>query len=116
MFGFKSDNGYIEILKGIKIKTIIYGKYTLMTEFIMEKNSLLSEHSHVNEQTGYLVQGKMKLYINGVFKLINPGDCWTIPSNAVHKAEIIEDSIALEIFSPLRDDYLKYINKEDIME
>lgn len=116
MVGIKSDSGYIEILKGIKIKTIIYGKETLMAEFIMEKNSMLLEHSHINEQTGYLIKGKMKLYINGVSMLINPGDSWNVPSNVVHKAEIIEDSIAIEVFSPVRADYLKYVYKKDIIE
>jgi quercetin dioxygenase-like cupin family protein len=116
MFGIKSDNGYIEVLKGIKIKTIIYGQDTLMSEFIMEKNSKLSEHSHLNEQTGYLVYGKIRLFINGVSMLLSPGDSWNIPSNAKHKAEIIEDSLAIEIFSPRRDDYLKYTNREDIVE
>ena len=116
MFGIKSDNGYIEVLKGIKIKTIAYGKDTLMAEFIMEKNSTLSDHSHINEQTGYLVYGKIELFINGVSMLINPGDSWNIPSGVEHKAKIIEDSLAIEIFSPRRDDYLKYTNREDIIE
>jgi quercetin dioxygenase-like cupin family protein len=115
MFGIRSDNGYIEILKGIKTKTIIYGQNTLMTEFIMEKNSKLFEHSHINEQTGYLVYGKIELSINGVSMIINPGDSWNIPSNVKHKAEIIEDSLAIEVFSPRRDDYLKYTNQEDIV-
>jgi len=116
MFGINSDKGYTEMLKGIKIKTIVYGKNTLMSEFIMEKNSLLIEHSHINEQTGYLVHGKIKLWINGVSRIISPGDSWNISSNEKHKAEIIEDSLAIEIFSPKRDDYLKYVNKEDIIE
>lgn len=82
----------------------------------MKKNSILFEHSHINEQTGYLVYGKIELSINGVSMLINPGDSWNIPSNAKHKAEIIEDSLAIEIFSPRRDDYFKYTNREDIIE
>jgi len=116
MFGIKSDNGYIEVLKGIKIKTLIYGQDTLMSEFIMKKNSKLLEHSHLNEQTGYLVYGKIRLSINGDSMLLSPGDSWNIPSNVKHKAEIIEDSLAIEIFSPRRDDYLKYTNREDIVE
>jgi quercetin dioxygenase-like cupin family protein len=115
MFGKKSDNGYTEVIKGIRIKTICYGKETLMTEFRLEKDSILTEHSHVHEQTGYLVSGKIKLYIDGVPRLINPGDSWNISSNVKHKAEILEDSLALEIFSPRRDDYLKFICSDDIV-
>jgi quercetin dioxygenase-like cupin family protein len=42
---------------------------------------------------------------------MNPGDCWSVPSNKEHGAETIEESIAIEVFSPVREDYLKYFAK-----
>lgn len=108
MFGIKSVDGYSEILNGIKIKTLNVGKSTLMIEFLLMKGSALTEHAHVNEQTGYLVKGKIRLFINESSRIISPGDSWNIPSNIKHKAEIIEDSVAIEIFSPRREDYLKF--------
>ena len=42
---------------------------------------------------------------------MKPGDCWIVPSNIEHGAEIIEESIAIEVFSPVREDYLKYLKK-----
>ena len=114
MFGKHSDTGYIEVLPGIKIKTLNYGHNTLMTEFLLKKDSILTEHSHVQEQTGYLVSGKIKLHIENRSRTIMPGDSWCVPSNSKHKAEIIEDSVAIEIFSPARDDYRRYVNEEEI--
>ena len=87
-----------------------------MTEFLLSKDSELPEHQHVNEQTGYLVKGKIKLHIDGKSKEINPGDSWNIASNIKHKAEILEDSIAIEVFNPVREDYFKYLFNEDIIE
>ncbi|MCD4741431.1 MAG: cupin domain-containing protein [Desulfobacteraceae bacterium] len=116
MFGKKSDNGYKEVVDGIRIKTISYGEETLMAEFMLRKGSVLPEHTHINEQTGYLLKGKIRLYINDSSRIMNPGDSWNVPSNAKHTAEIIEDSIAIEVFTPSRDDYLKYIHKKDIIE
>jgi quercetin dioxygenase-like cupin family protein len=116
MFGTNSSLGYHEILKGIKIKTINYGKNMIMTEFLLSKDSVLPEHQHINEQIGYLVKGKVKLFIDGKSKEINPGDSWNIAGNIKHKAEILEDSIAVEVFNPVREDYFKYIFKEDIAE
>lgn len=116
MFGKKSDNGYKEVVDGIKIKTISYGENTLMAEFMLRKDSVLPEHTHINEQTGYLIKGKIRLYINDSSRIMNPGDSWNVPSNAKHTAEVIEDSIAIEVFTPSRDDYLKYINRKDIIE
>ncbi|MDA8142329.1 MAG: cupin domain-containing protein [Desulfobacteraceae bacterium] len=116
MFGKKSNRGYTEILCGIKIKTLAYGEDTLMTEFVLSKDSLLPEHHHRHEQTGYLIKGKIKLTIESKSQIINPGDSWCIPSNAKHKAEIIEDSIAIEVFSPCREEYKQYAVSDDLNE
>ena len=116
MFGKKSDNGYIRVLEGIQIKTVIYGRETLMTEFVLDKNADLPEHAHEQEQTGYLVKGKMKLFVGDSSSVLNPGDSWNIPSNVRHRAEILEDSLAIEVFSPCRADYLKYANRDDLVE
>ncbi len=116
MFGKKTSDGYTEVIPGIKIKTICYGKHTLMTEFMLERDSQLTEHKHEHEQTGYLVSGKIRLFIGEDSKELNPGDSWNIASNIKHKAEIIEDSVAIEVFSPCREDYLKFLNTVDICE
>lgn len=115
MFGFHSNKAYKNILEGIKIKTLNDGKNMLMTEFILGKGALLPEHSHPNEQSGYLVSGSIKLFINGVSKILKPGDSWCISGGIKHKAEILEDSVAVEVFSPVREDYLQYKNTEDII-
>jgi quercetin dioxygenase-like cupin family protein len=114
MYGIQSDNGHVEVLEGIRIKTINYGKNMLMTEFLLQKDALLIEHSHPFEQTGYLVKGTIKLFIDGSERVLKPGDSWNIPSDVRHKAEILEDSIAIEVFNPCREDYLKFVNATDI--
>ena len=114
MYGIQSDNGYVEVLEGIRIKTINYGRNMLMTEFLLQKDALLIEHAHPFEQTGYLVKGAIRLYIDGSERVLKPGDSWNIPSDARHKAEVLEDSIAIEVFNPCREDYLKFVNATDI--
>jgi quercetin dioxygenase-like cupin family protein len=114
VFGIHSDKGYTEIVKGIRIKTLVSGDETLMTEFVMAKGSQLPEHKHVHEQTGYLVRGKMKLEVSGLARVIAPGDSWCVPPNALHSAEILEDSLAVEVFSPYREEYARYLNREDV--
>jgi quercetin dioxygenase-like cupin family protein len=67
---------------------------------------LLPKHAHPNEQTGYLVKGRIKLTIGNDTLDLKPGDSWCILCNVMHCAEIIEDSLAIEVFSPVRMDYL----------
>lgn len=104
--GKTGEDGYIEVFDGIKRKTLVYGDNTLLTKFILEKGKTLPVHNHPEEQTGYLVSGHIILIINGKRHEMKPGDSWAIPGNSEHGAETIEDSVAVEIFSPVREDYI----------
>lgn len=106
MFKKAAKEGFIPAVPGITRKTLVYGEKTLLSEFHLEKGSLLPSHAHPNEQTGYLVSGHMRLIVNGEPFEVEPGDSWCIPSGVEHRAEIIEDSVAVEVFSPVRADYL----------
>jgi len=100
------DDGYRQVLPGIRLKTLAYGDRTLFTQFILEGGSTLPAHSHPHEQTGYLVKGRIRLTIGRETHEAGPGDCWCIPGNVDHSAQILEDSLAIEVFSPVREDYL----------
>ncbi|MGE5381540.1 MAG: cupin domain-containing protein [Methylocystaceae bacterium] len=106
MFAVKSSNRYLQALPGIKRKTLAYGEHTLMSEFILDKSAVLPAHSHVQEQTGYLVYGCLQLTIEGETLVLEAGDSWSIPGGVEHRATALEDSLAIEVFSPLREDYL----------
>jgi quercetin dioxygenase-like cupin family protein len=106
MFDKRNDGGYLPALEGIERKTLVYGKNTLMTEFRLRKGAVLPRHSHSHEQTGYLVSGRMRLSIGAEETEIQPGDSWCIPGGVEHGAAILENSVAIEVFSPVRDDYL----------
>lgn len=106
MFAAKSNQGYLSVVEGIQRKTLVYGENTLMTEFLLEKGKVLPEHSHPHEQTGYLVSGKIVLTIGQDEFEVKPGDSWCISGNIKHSAIIIEDSVAVEVFAPIREDYL----------
>lgn len=116
MISINSDKNYSKILDGIQIKTLVYGEGTLMSKFLLAKGAILPEHNHPYEQTGFLVSGKIILHIGEKKHEIKEGDSWCVAKNISHKAEIIDDSIALEIFSPPREDYKKFLDKDAIVE
>lgn len=106
MFRKHSEKGYSLAIEGIQRKTLAYGKKTLMTEFLLQKGSILPRHAHPHEQTGYLVKGRIRLSIGPETYDVEKGDSWCIPGDVEHEAEIIEDAVAVEVFSPVRKDYL----------
>ena len=108
MFYKKNNDRYKPLLSGISLKTLVYGEKTLFSEFRLEKDSLLPLHAHPQEQTGYLISGRMRLFVGDEVYEVEPGDSWCVPGNVAHRAEILADSVAIEVFSPVREDYLAY--------
>jgi quercetin dioxygenase-like cupin family protein len=106
MFYEKDAKGYTEALEGIWRKTLVHGQKTLLCEFKLEKGKVLPRHKHPYEQTGYLVAGHILLMIGDERFDAVQGDSWCIPGDVEHSAEIVEDSVAVEVFSPVREDYL----------
>ena len=108
MFYKKDHANYRQPTGGIKMKTLVYGTRTLLCEFRLEKGSLLPRHQHPHEQTGYLVSGHVALSVGGERFDALPGDSWSIPGNVEHSAETLDDSVVVEVFSPVREDYLPH--------
>jgi quercetin dioxygenase-like cupin family protein len=106
MFNPATSAGYKDVLAGVRMKTLVYGEKTLMTEFRLAQGADLPAHQHPHEQTGYLVSGWIDLTIDGVVHAVRPGDSWCIPGGTTHSAKAREDSAALEVFAPVREDYL----------
>jgi quercetin dioxygenase-like cupin family protein len=106
MFAKHDTEEYKNVLPGVRMKTLCYGEKTLMTEFLLDAKRELPLHSHPYEQTGYLVSGHMVMTIDGLPQAVWPGDSWCIPADVEHGAVTIEDSVAIEVFSPVREDYL----------
>jgi len=93
-------------LKGIRYKTLAHGERTILSEFCLEKRSVISRHKHLNEQTGYVISGRLIFRIGKEQFEVEPGDSWNIPSNVEHDVEVLEDTVAIEGFSPPGEDYL----------
>jgi quercetin dioxygenase-like cupin family protein len=106
MFYHHNDEGFRAVLPGIRLKTLVHGEKTSFTEFHMDGGSQLPDHAHPHEQTGYMVSGRMRLTIGDETLLVEPGDSWNVPGNIRHRAEILEDCVVIEVFSPVREDYL----------
>jgi len=104
MFKAHSSENYRSTIKGIKQKTLVYGKNTLMSELRLSTGSRIPTHSHPHEQTGYLVSGRTRLFIGDQVYDCKPGDSWCIPSDTEHGMYALKDSVYIEVFSPVRED------------
>ena len=106
MFNKHSDDGFRPLLPGIQFKTPVWGDRTSLSVFHLAKGSVIPLHSHPHEQTGFMVSGHMRFTTGSESMDALPGDSWCIPGGMEHAVDIIEDSVVVEVFSPVREDYL----------
>jgi len=72
----------------------------------LEPNVSVAEHSHPNEQVGFIVEGTFSFTIGGATRELAPGDTYTIPGGVKHSARSgPEGTVAIDIFSPPREDF-----------
>ena len=96
-----------ELVPGVHAR-LIWGEKIMMGIIDIEPSAVVPAHSHPHEQTGYLVSGHMDFLVDGEHHTAKPGDNWNIAGDVEHSATALEESVVIEVFSPIREDYLPY--------
>ncbi len=95
-----------EIFPGVKIHTAA-AERMMLSVVEMQPGSVVAMHSHEHEQVGMLIEGELTFTIGGEESLVRPGDMWRIPGGVEHQAVAGSEPVkALDIFNPIREDYL----------
>jgi quercetin dioxygenase-like cupin family protein len=89
-------------------RKVITGKNEMIAQIFLKKDALVPEHSHVSEQISYVVEGALKFWVGGKELILNAGQVLVIPPNVPHKALALEDTLDIDIFSPVRQDWLDH--------
>lgn len=94
------------IFPGVHIRTCANEKMMLSVVDI-EPHAVVEEHQHPHEQVGMVLEGRALFVIGGEEKTLQPGDLYRIPGNVRHRVvALAERARALDIFYPVREDYL----------
>jgi quercetin dioxygenase-like cupin family protein len=94
-------------------RKLITGDRMMLAHVYLDKGCIVPRHSHDNEQLTYIVSGALRFWIGpeGEETMdVRAGEVLHIPSNVPHRAEALEDTLDVDIFSPPREDWL---NKTD---
>ena len=102
----KRENPTIEICPGITRRTVANGKTMYQMTATLTAGSRMPEHRHAQEQIVHILEGRMRLIVDGVPHEISTGDSFYLASNVPHGVETILATRVLDTFSPPRDDYL----------
>ncbi|HVM91777.1 MAG TPA: cupin domain-containing protein [Terriglobales bacterium] len=92
-------------------RKLIVGKDLMLARVFLKKGCIVPEHSHPNEQLTYILDGALKFWIDGKEIVVHAGEVLTIPPNMPHKAEAVEDTDDLDVFTPPRADWMTGTDK-----
>src|SRR5438045_8828950 len=81
------------------------GPQSMVTKMKYLKENVSPFHSHPNEQTGYILSGRIRVLTRDSRHELDPGDTYAIPANIEHSIEIIEDAEEVQVFTPPREDF-----------
>ncbi len=96
-----------QIEKGIQ-RQMIVGQNVMVCRFRFAPFVVTAEHSHPHEQMTLVVQGKVKFIISGEERIVAAGDVLHFPPDNRHGATMLDEEVILiDIFAPIREDFLK---------
>lgn len=90
-------------------RKLITGERIMLAHVFLKKGCIVPKHSHENEQFTYIIQGALRFWIgdDGSEQIdVRSGEVLHLPSNVPHKAEALEDTLDMDVFSPPRQDWL----------
>jgi quercetin dioxygenase-like cupin family protein len=95
----------LQIWEGVVARTIDGAQLSLAV-VELDAGSIVGEHSHENEQLGFVVSGSVTFRIGGETRELGPGGTWQIPPNAPHEVHAgPEGAVVIDVFAPARHDW-----------
>ena len=88
-------------------RKMIHGQYVTVAHIRLRKGAVVPTHSHPNEQVSMLESGALRFTISGEERVLRAGEAVVIPPDAPHMVEALEDSLAVDLFSPPREDWIR---------
>jgi quercetin dioxygenase-like cupin family protein len=85
---------------------IVSGDRQMLAQIYLKRGALVPMHAHPSEQMTYILQGALRVVVDGEEMTVREGEVLHIPSDVPHQAEALEDTFELDVFSPVRQDWL----------
>ncbi len=87
-------------------RKLVTGEREMLAQIYLKKGAFVPMHSHESEQITYVLQGALKFLVGGDEVVVREGEVLLIPSWVEHQAEALDDTFELDVFAPIRQDWL----------
>ena len=89
-------------------RKIVSGEREMLAQIYLKRGALVPIHAHDSEQMTYILQGSLRFLVDGEEIIVREGEVLHIPSRLPHQAEALEDTLEMDVFSPIRQDWLNH--------
>ena len=101
-----ADIQWEELGGGVSRKFLGYDNQIMMVKVKFEKGAVGTPHQHFHTQATYVANGKFEFTVDGEKSIVDAGDGVYIAPNLLHSALCLEEGILIDVFSPVREDFL----------
>jgi quercetin dioxygenase-like cupin family protein len=101
-----SEIEWTELGDGIRRKLMAHNDEMMLTKVDFQTGALGTLHQHPHTQASYVSKGKFEITISGISKILSAGDVYFVPSGELHGALCLEAGELIDVFSPMRADFL----------
>ena len=106
MFVHNDDITLTELGGGVSRKVLAYDEDLMSVEVHFEKGAVGAMHTHPHTQISYVLEGKFEATIDGEVRIISRGDTYITKPNEPHGVTCLEAGTLLDIFTPMRRDFI----------
>lgn len=89
-------------------RKIVTGARQMVTQIYLKRGAIVPMHDHESEQMTYVLSGALKFLVDGREVVVREGEVLHIPSWLPHQAEALDDTFEMDMFSPIRQDWLDH--------
>jgi quercetin dioxygenase-like cupin family protein len=89
------------------VRKVVHTEQMTIARLNIQKDAVVPEHAHINEQVANVERGALKFHIGGVDMVVSSGESLVIPPNVPHGVVALEDTVVTDVFTPRREDWIK---------
>ena len=103
---YRWDELALEKVTEMISRKIVTGEREMLAQVYLKRGCLVPMHAHESEQMTYILQGALRFLVDGEEVVVREGEVLHIPSGIPHQAEALEDTLELDVFSPVRAEWV----------
>jgi quercetin dioxygenase-like cupin family protein len=108
---YRWDEIALEKVTEMVSRKMVIGERGMLAQIYLKRGAVVPMHAHDSEQMTYVLQGALKFYVGGEETIVREGEVLHIRPGVPHQSEALEDTFELDVFSPVRRDWMDSLDE-----